>query len=160
MSAVQLVRMPDTEPDRFGPDLGEPRMFVPRTVFWIVTAEETVGEVVFYNADTTNRTCWLSVGFHPAHRRTAWPWGGVVLALDWAFAQGMRQVYVEALEHLAAQFSRPVRQGWMREVGRLPEAWWHEGRYEDLVNYVIRRDDWLEARNVYLPLLAPRKHAA
>jgi len=143
--------MPDDEPERWHPDVGE-RALAPRTVFHIDSqrTDLTIGEVVLYNADLTNRTCWLSVGIDPAHRRRVWAWEGVFLALDWAFNRGMRQVYVESLEHIATAFDGAIRDGALVECGRLPEAIEHDGRYEDIVNYVIRRAAWDDYRQRFV----------
>jgi len=151
---VRLATMDPELPDRFPPNLGgSVRDFVPRIVLDIMTNEgdHCLGEVVLYNVDLTNGTGWLSIGFDPAHRRRAWAWEGVWLALDFAFTRlGLRQVYVEALEHLLAQFQRAADE-LMVEVGRLPDAWCWNGEYEDVVNFVIRRDAWVAYRAHFAP---------
>lgn len=116
-----------------------------------------LGYVTLYDAHFEHGFAYIAATRFDDSDRTGRTLEGVLVMLDLAFERWpLRRVYAVSSAYSASAFQRGVGSGVGRlltEVSRLPSHEYWKGRYWDQITYMLSREDWMEQRDFYSPVL-------
>lgn len=165
----ELIRTAESErPWRVDVDQLTPEMF--SQVIWsntsaafLVNADDgsdtepvLVGLLQIHSLDLRSKHAHISYVVSKEHRLSGWTIEAVILATNYAFSMWpLRKLYLQTRASNLEQFASAAGRV-MTEEARLRDHLIAGDSHEDLVQFAITRDDYLNRRDLFLRAVAPR----